>query len=76
MSPIEKLRAERLARERKERLRVQKLLNPDMVIESEPTGRYHSQFNPDATKAAHKLSEQSSSERYNNRYRSRRFRPY
>ncbi|CAG8569320.1 438_t:CDS:2 [Funneliformis caledonium] len=75
-SSIEKLRSERLAREKKERLRVQKLLNPHMVNESEPTGRYHSQFNPNATKAAHELSEQSSSDRYNNRYRSRRYKPY
>ncbi|CAI2186094.1 18198_t:CDS:2 [Funneliformis geosporum] len=75
-SSIEKLRSERLAREKKERLRVQKLLNPGMAIDSEPAGRYHSQFNPNATKAAHELSEQSSSDRYNNRYRSRRYKPY
>ena len=76
MSSIEKLRAERLAREKKERLRVQKLLNPNMITESKSTGRYNSQFNPDATKAAHELSEQSNSDRYNNRYHSRRYRPY
>ena len=47
-----------------------------MTNESKTTGRYNSQFNPDATKAAHELSEQSNSDRYNNRYRSRRYRPY
>jgi hypothetical protein len=50
-----------------------------MVAESESTGRYNSQFNPDATKAAHELSELSSldnSDKYNNKYRSRRYRPY
>ena len=79
MSSIEKLRIERLAREKKERLRVQKLLNPNMVTESESIGRYNSQFNPDATKAAHELSDLpnlDNSDRYNNRYRSRRYRPY
>ncbi|CAG8740918.1 10015_t:CDS:2 [Rhizophagus irregularis] len=78
-SSIEKLRAERLAREKKEHLRVQKLLNPNLVADSGSTGRYNSQFNPDATKAAHELSELSSldnSDKYNNRYRSRRYRPY
>ncbi|RGB30601.1 hypothetical protein C1646_671564 [Rhizophagus diaphanus] len=70
-SSIEKLRAERLAREKKEHLRVQKLLNPNLVAESGSTGRYNSQFNPDATKAAHELSELSSldnSDKYNNRF--------
>ncbi|RIA90687.1 hypothetical protein C1645_769410 [Glomus cerebriforme] len=79
ISSIEKLRAERLAREKKEHLRVQKLLNPNMITKSESTSRYHSQFNPDATKAAHELSEHPNldhSDRYNNRYRSRRYRPY
>ena len=47
-----------------------------MTNESKTTGRYNSQFNPDATKAAHELSEHSNSDRYNNKYRLRRYKPY
>ncbi|CAG8685425.1 4783_t:CDS:2, partial [Dentiscutata erythropus] len=57
LSTIDKLRDERLKREHEERLRTLKLLNPHMINKQESKGRYFSQFNPEATSAAHKASE-------------------
>ncbi|CAG8481908.1 1745_t:CDS:2 [Diversispora eburnea] len=53
---IEELRAKRLAREHEERLRTLKLLNPHISIEESSKNRYNSQFNPEATEAAHNIS--------------------
>nr|CAG8447141.1 8699_t:CDS:2 [Entrophospora candida] len=57
-SDIEKLREKRLEREEREKLRAQRLLNPDMVEEdnttpNKPNKRYYSQYNPKETKTAH-----------------------
>ncbi|RHZ44983.1 hypothetical protein Glove_701g17 [Diversispora epigaea] len=52
---IEELRAKRLAREHEERLRTLKLLNPHIDIEEPSKNRYNSQFNPEATEAAHNI---------------------
>ncbi|CAG8611357.1 10877_t:CDS:2, partial [Scutellospora calospora] len=54
LSTIDKLREERLKRERDEKLRTLKLLNPHIINDQETKGRYFSQFNPEATSAAHK----------------------
>ncbi|CAG8722371.1 24441_t:CDS:2, partial [Cetraspora pellucida] len=76
LSTIDRLREERLKREREERLRTLKLLNPNMVNEQESKGRYFSQFNPEATSAAHKVSERESTHSRSDRSRSWRHKPY
>ncbi|RIB00786.1 hypothetical protein C2G38_2150730 [Gigaspora rosea] len=76
LSTIDKLRDERLKREHEERLRTLKLLNPHMINEQRSKGRYFSQFNPDATSAAHKASERESTHSRSSRSHSRRHKPY
>ncbi|CAG8634286.1 3029_t:CDS:10, partial [Ambispora leptoticha] len=56
MKKIELLRAERIQRERQERLKVRQLLNPNVTSNSEETKGYNSQYNPEATDAAHHIS--------------------
>ncbi|KAG9284088.1 hypothetical protein G9A89_022862 [Geosiphon pyriformis] len=70
---IELLRRERIEREREERLRVQKLLNPNLRVE-ERKG-YNSQYNPDATNAAHHLHGRRGSDRHYDHRRSNRYQP-
>ena len=48
LTGLEKLRFERLKREREERVRTQELLNPQLVYKHElDESFYNSQFNPD-----------------------------
>ncbi|CAJ0838252.1 14847_t:CDS:2 [Entrophospora sp. SA101] len=70
-SDIEKLREKRLEREKREKLRAQRLLNPDMIEEDDktpnkPNKRYYSQYNPNETKTAHDhWVKRSRNEQYN-----------
>ncbi|CAG8503803.1 9707_t:CDS:2 [Acaulospora colombiana] len=75
-STIDELRAQRIAREREERIRTLKLLNPHMET-SRPKSRYNSQFNPEATEAAHNIFRRRSRGYDGSDYsRSRRHKPY
>ncbi|CAG8433047.1 6332_t:CDS:2 [Ambispora gerdemannii] len=56
MKKIELLRAQRIQRERQERLKVRQLLNPNATSNNEETKSYNSQYNPEATDAAHHFS--------------------
>ncbi|CAG8655104.1 879_t:CDS:2 [Acaulospora morrowiae] len=75
-STIDELRAQRIAREREERMRTLKLLNPHMET-GPPKSRYNSQFNPEATEAAHNFAGRRSQGHYRSDHsRSRRHKPY